>query len=370
MRRNAFLCALMAFLMILTVACENGRTSDGLVPEIRISISEGIEKDVIGPDTSLTVDGATGITDYKVTMYYEDDKEPAVETSGYVSASSSYVVRDILTGHYTVNIEGYIAKTDNSYVKIAEEDFSAYFSPSSPSASFVISKFSDTPVGDVKADIIYPKDRINELQYDEEMRSWIFPKNAPSNNGDVITVLNEALNREFGGCAIRHNNPEILHEKDNIVTIKHQLDITTIAYTYIVQVETEIYKEKCPAVIVGMTLTHIDQRENEKKDLERLSLVLCDKLIETHDSLKKKNNEIIDRNNLLMNFSEYVRSTRMHIRELTDTLRMIQREVPNLPEPMRVYNRRLHDSLKGLNRAHTLINDKIREFNVNHRDGQ
>ena len=219
-------------------------------------------------------------------------------------------------------------------------------------------------------DIIYPKDRINELQYDEEMRSWIFPKNAPSNNGDVITVLNEALNREFGGCAIRHNNPEILHEKDNIVTIKHQLDITTIAYTYIVQVETEIYKEKCPAVIVGMTLTHIDQRENEKKDLERLSLVLCDKLIETHDSLKKKNNEIIDRNNLLMNFSEYVRSTRMHIRELTDTLRMIQREVPNLPEPMRVYNRRLHDSLKGLNRAHTLINDKIREFNVNHRDGQ
>lgn len=219
-------------------------------------------------------------------------------------------------------------------------------------------------------DIIYPKDRISELQYDEEMRSWIFPKNAPSNNGDVITVLNEALNREFGGCAIRHNNPEILHEKDNIVTVKHQLDITTIACTYIVQVETEVYKEKCPAVIVGMTLTYIDQRENEKKDLERLSFVLCDKLIETHESLKKKNNEIIDRNNLLLNFAEYVRSTRMHIRELTDTLRMIQREVPNLPEPMRVYNRRLHDSLKGLNRAHTLINDKIREFNVNHRDGQ
>jgi hypothetical protein len=219
-------------------------------------------------------------------------------------------------------------------------------------------------------DVIYPKNRINELQYDEEMRSWIFPKNAPSNNGDVITVLNEALNREFGGCAIRHNNPEILHEKDNIVTIKHQLDITTIACTYIVQVETEVYKEKCPAVIVGMTLTHIDQRENEKKDLERLSLVLCDKLIETHESLKKKNQMISNRNNLLLNFSEYVRSTRMHIRELTDTLRMIQREVPNLPEPMRVYNRRLHDSLKGLNRAHTLISDKIREFNVNHRDGQ
>lgn len=219
-------------------------------------------------------------------------------------------------------------------------------------------------------DIIYPKNRINELQYDEEMRSWIFPKNAPSNNGDVITVLNEALNREFGGCAIRHNNPEILHEKDNIVTIKHHLDITTIACTYIVQVETEVYKEKCPAVIVGMTLTYIDQREHEKKDLERLSLVLCDKLIETHESLKKKNQMIIDRNNLLLNFAEYVRSTRMHIRELTDTLRMIQREVPNLPEPMRVYNRRLHDSLKGLNRAHTLINDKISEFNVNHRDEQ
>lgn len=219
-------------------------------------------------------------------------------------------------------------------------------------------------------DIIYPKDRISELQYDEEMRSWIFPKNAPSNNGDVITVLNEALNREFGGCAIHHNNPEILHEKDSVVTVKHQLDITTIACTYIVQVETEVYKEKCPAVIVGMTLTYIDQRENEKKDLERLSLVLCDKLIETHESLKKKNQMIIDRNNLLLNFSEYVRSTRMHIRELTDTLRMIQREVPNLPEPMRVYNRRLHDSLKGLNRAHTLINDKISEFNVNHRDGQ
>lgn len=219
-------------------------------------------------------------------------------------------------------------------------------------------------------DIIYPKDRINELQYDEEMRSWIFPKNAPSNNGDVITVLNEALNREFGGCAIRHNNPEILHEKDNIVTIKHQIEITTIACTYIVQVETEVYKEKCPAVIVCMTLTYIDQREHEKKDLERLSLVLCDKLIETHESLKKKNQMIIDRNNLLLNFAEYVRSTRMHIRELTDTLRMIQREVPNLPEPMRVYNRRLHDSLKGLNRAHTLINDKISEFNVNHRDGQ
>lgn len=219
-------------------------------------------------------------------------------------------------------------------------------------------------------DIIYPKDRISELQYDEEMRSWIFPKNSPSNNGDVITVLNEALNREFGGCAIRHNNPEILHEKDNIVTIKHQLDITTIACTYIVQVETEVYKEKCPAVIVGMTLTHIDQRENEKKDLERLSLVLCDKLIETNDSLKKKNQTIIDRNNLLINFSEYVRSTRSCIRELTDTLRMIQREVPNLPEPMRVYNRRLHDSLKGLNRAHTLISDKISEFNVNHRDKQ
>lgn len=162
MRRNAFLCALMTFLMILAVACENGRTSDGLVPEVRISISEGIEKAVIGPDTSLTVDGATGITDYKVTMYYEDDKEPVVETSGYVSASSSYVVRDILTGHYTVNIEGYIAKTDNSYVKIAEEDFSAYFSPSSPSASFVISKFSDTPVGDVRADIIYPKDFVRK----------------------------------------------------------------------------------------------------------------------------------------------------------------------------------------------------------------
>lgn len=162
MRRNAFLCALMAFLMILAVACENGRTSDGLVPEVRISISEGIEKDVIGPDTSLTIDGATGITDYNVTMYYEDDKEPAVETSGYVSASSSYVVRDILTGHYTVNIEGYIAKTDNSYVKIAEEDFTAYFSPSSPSASFVISQFSDTPVGDVRADIIYPKDFVRK----------------------------------------------------------------------------------------------------------------------------------------------------------------------------------------------------------------
>ena len=219
-------------------------------------------------------------------------------------------------------------------------------------------------------DIIYPKDRISELQYDEEMRSWIFPKNSPSNNGDVITVLNESLNREFGGCAIRHNNPEILHEKDSVVTVKHQLDITTIACTYIVQVETEVYKEKCPAVIVGMTLTYIDQRENEKKALERLSLVLCDKLIETHESLKKKNNEIIDRNNLLMNFSEYVRSTRSCIRELTDTLRMIQREVPNLPEPMRVYNRRLHDSLKGLNRAHTLINDKISEFNVNHRDKQ
>lgn len=219
-------------------------------------------------------------------------------------------------------------------------------------------------------DIIYPKDRINELQYDEEMRSWIFPKNAPSNNGDVITVLIEALNREFGGCAIYHINPEILHEKDNIVTVKHQLDITTIACTYIVQVETEVYKEKCPAVIVCMTLTYIDQRENEKKDLERLSLVLCDKLIKTHESLKKKNNEIIDRNNLLMNFSEYVRSTRMHIHELTNTLRMIQREVPNLPEPMRVYNRRLHDSLGKLDRAHTLINDKISEFNVNHRDKQ
>lgn len=219
-------------------------------------------------------------------------------------------------------------------------------------------------------DVIYPKDRINELQYDEEMRSWIFPKNAPSNNGDVITVLNEALNREFGGCAIRHNNPEILSEKDNIVTVKHHLDITTLACTYNIQVETEIYKERCPSVIVGMTLTYIDQRENEKKDLERLSLVLCDKLIETHDSLKKKNQTIIDRNNLLINFSAYVRSTRSCIRELTDTLRMIQREVPNLPEPMRVYNRRLHDSLEGLNRAHTLITDKISEFNENHRDEQ
>ena len=219
-------------------------------------------------------------------------------------------------------------------------------------------------------DVIYPKDRINELHYDEEMRSWLFPKNAPSGNGCVIGVLNKVINTEFSGCAIHHSDPEILSEKDNIVTIKHQLDITTIACTYIVQVETEVYKEKCPAVIVGMTLTYIDQRENEKKDLERLSLVLCDKLIETHESLKKKNQMIIDRNNLLLNFAEYVRSTRMHIRELTDTLRMIQREVPNLPEPMRVYNRRLHDSLKGLNRAHTLINDKIREFNVNHRDGQ
>lgn len=219
-------------------------------------------------------------------------------------------------------------------------------------------------------DIVYPKDRINELQYDEEMRSWIFPKNAPSNNGDVITVLNEALNREFGGCAIHHNNPEILHAKDSIVTIKHQLDITTIACTYIVQVETEVYKEKCPAVILGMTLTYIDQRENEKKDLKRLSLILCDKFIEMHESLKKKNQMIIDGNNLLMNFSEYMRSTRMHIRELTNTLRMIQREVPNLQEPMRVYNRRLHESLKELNRAHTLITDQISEFNENYLDEQ
>ena len=60
----------------------------------------------------------------------------------------------------------------------------------------------------------------------------------------------------------------------------------------------------------------------------------------------------------------------MHIRELTNTLRMIQREVPNLQEPMRVYNRRLHESLKELNRAHTLITDKISEFNENSLDEQ
>lgn len=219
-------------------------------------------------------------------------------------------------------------------------------------------------------DVIYPKDRINELHYDEEMRSWLFPKNAPSGNGNVIVVLNKVINTEFSGCAIHHSDPEILSEKDNIVTVKHHLDITTLACTYNIQVETEIYKERCPSVIVGMTLTYIDQRENEKMDLKRLSIVLCDKLIETNDSLKKKNQMIIDRNNLLLNFSEYVRSTRSCIRELTDTLRMIQREVPNLQEPMRVYNRRLHDSLKGLNRAHILISNKINEFNVNHRDEQ
>lgn len=190
---------------------------------------------------------------------------------------------------------------------------------------------------------VFPEDKIDLLKWDEEHKCVIFPEGYPKNDGSYLEVLTHTTQQVFSDGYVRHEG--MLYkskvENDFLVTV-HLMSIVDIENVYDIHVQTKVYKHQGHTpVVVSCQLTCAGCIDCTIEDYRGYLLYLMNQkaVMESGiESSKKAYAELSSAIDKFKSLTVVLSDTHLN---METTIRLIQREVPNLPEQMRTYTRRL-----------------------------
>ena len=208
---------------------------------------------------------------------------------------------------------------------------------------------------------VYPKDRLQDLSYDKYERRYIFPDDVPQHgSGNYIAVLKETLCEEFPGCAVRCIEPEIpqdVNKMDRVIPISHKVQLIDIDTTYQISVNTEVYREHIPSLIVQIKMALSSQHPVTMIELKVLVHALHQEKIRDLEKHTSALLEMRAKNRLLMT--------------LTQCMSQVARDVIEIKKiSSRSHNQEIQDIIQHVTVILEHMSDEIREYHNSHQQSK
>lgn len=190
---------------------------------------------------------------------------------------------------------------------------------------------------------VFPEDKIDLLKWDEDHKRVVFPEGYPKNDGSYLEVLTHTTQQVFSDGYVRHEG--MLYkskvENDFLVTV-HLMSIVDIENVYDIHVQTKVYKHQGHTpVVVSCQLTCAGCIDCTIEDYRGYLLYLMNQKAVTESGIESSKKAYAEMQSTIDKFKSLtVELSDTHL-NMETTIRLIQREVPNLPEQMRTYTRRL-----------------------------
>lgn len=190
---------------------------------------------------------------------------------------------------------------------------------------------------------VFPEDKIDLLKWDEEHKCVIFPEGYPKNDGSYLEVLTHTAQQVFNDGLVRHEG--MLHTsnvENHFLTTVHLMSIVDIENVYEIHVQTKVYKPqgRIP-VVVSCQLTCARCTECTIEDYRGYLLYLMNQKAVTESGIESSKKAYAEMQSTIDKFRSLTAELSDTHLNMETTIRLIQREVPNLPEQMRTYTRRL-----------------------------
>lgn len=190
---------------------------------------------------------------------------------------------------------------------------------------------------------VFPEDKIDLLKWDEEHKCVIFPEGYPKNDGSYLEVLTHTTQQIFSDGYVRHEG--MLYkskvENDFLVTV-HLMSIVDIENVYDIHVQTKVYKHQGHTpVVVSCQLTCAGCIDCTIEDYRGYLLYLMNQKAVTESGIESSKKAYAEMQSTIDKYKSLTAELSDAHLNMETTIRLIQREVPNLPEQMRTYTRRL-----------------------------
>lgn len=190
---------------------------------------------------------------------------------------------------------------------------------------------------------VFPEDKIDLLKWDEEHKCVIFPEGYPKNDGSYLEVLTHTTQQVFSDGYVRHEG--MLYkskvENDFLVTV-HLMSIVDIENVYDIHVQTKVYKHQGHTpVVVSCQLTCAGCIDCTIEDYRGYLLYLMNQKAVTESGIESSKKAYAEMQSTIDKYKSLTAELSDTHLNMETTIRLIQREVPNLPEQMRTYTRRL-----------------------------
>lgn len=190
---------------------------------------------------------------------------------------------------------------------------------------------------------VFPEDKIELLKWDEEHKCVIFPEGYPKNDGSYLEVLTHTTQQVFSDGYVRHEG--MLYkskvENDFLVTV-HLMSIVDIENVYDIHVQTKVYKHQGHTpVVVSCQLTCAGCIDCTIEDYRGYLLYLMNQKAVMESGIESSKKAYAELSSAIDKFKSLTAALSDTHLNMETTIRLIQREVPNLPEQMRTYTRRL-----------------------------
>lgn len=190
---------------------------------------------------------------------------------------------------------------------------------------------------------VFPEDKIELLKWDEEHKCVVFPEGYPKNDGSYLEVLTHTAQQVFNDGYVRHEGMLYTSKVENnfLVTL-HLMSIVDIENVYEIHVQTKVYKPQGHTpVVVSCQLTCAGCTECTIEDYREYLRYLMNQKAVTESGIESSKKAYAELSSTIDKFKALTAALSDAHLNMETTIRLIQREVPNLPEQMRVYTRRL-----------------------------
>lgn len=207
---------------------------------------------------------------------------------------------------------------------------------------------------------VYPKDRLQDLSYDTHDRRYIFPDDVPQHGSEnYISVLKEALCEEFPGCAVRCIEPEIpqgVDKTDLVIPISHKVQLIDIDTTYQIYVNTEVYREHIPSLIVQIKMTLTSQHPVTMIELKVLVHALHQDRIRDLEKHTSALLELRAKNRLLMSLTQDMSQIASDIVEIKKiSSRSHNQEIQDITQHATVILEHMSDAVREYHNRHQSV---------------
>lgn len=190
---------------------------------------------------------------------------------------------------------------------------------------------------------VFPEDKIELLKWDNERKCTLFPKCYPNNEGSYLEVLTHTAQQVFNDGYVRHEGMLYTSKVENnfLVTV-HLMSIVDIENVYEIHVQTKVYKHQGHTpVVVSCQLTCTGCTECTIEDYRGYLLYLMNQKAVMESGIESSKKAYAELSSAIDKFKSLTAALSDTHLNMETTIRLIQREVPNLPEQMRTYTRRL-----------------------------
>lgn len=190
---------------------------------------------------------------------------------------------------------------------------------------------------------VFPEDKIDLLKWDEDHKRVVFPEGYPKNDGSYLEVLTHTTQQVFSDEYVRHEG--MLYkskvENDFLVTV-HLMSIVDIENVYDIHVQTKVYKHQGHTpVVVSCQLTCAGCIDCTIEDYREYLLYLMNQKAVMESGIESSRQAYAEMQSTIDKFRSLTATlSDIHL-NMEARIRLIQRDVRDLPEQMRTYTRRL-----------------------------